>query len=130
LVALMGKVRLEAQARLAPPSRPPSSHSRRIPFFLQHFELTSTSYAIAILQGRILYTQRDPLNALRLFQRILQLNPQSLPDPRIGIGLCFWVLNSKEKAKAAWKRSLSLVSLPSFSLSLQSDEGETRQEER
>ncbi|KAL7417075.1 hypothetical protein BDY24DRAFT_357824 [Mrakia frigida] len=59
-------------------------------------------------KGRILYTQRDPLSALRLFQRILQLNPQSLPNPRIGIGLCFWVLNSKEKAKAAWKRSLSL----------------------
>ncbi|KAI0267054.1 hypothetical protein BC834DRAFT_92917 [Gloeopeniophorella convolvens] len=61
---------------------------------------------IALLgKARIMYTRRQFAPALKLFQQVLQLNPHCLPDPRIGIGLCFWALNHKEKAKAAWERS-------------------------
>lgn len=33
------------------------------------------------------------------------------PDPRIGLGLCMWVLGDKDRARIAWKRSLKRVSL-------------------
>jgi tetratricopeptide (TPR) repeat protein len=60
-------------------------------------------------QARILYVRRQYTPALKLFQQVLQLNPYCLPDPRIGIGLCLWALNHREKAKAAWERSLEVV---------------------
>jgi len=47
--------------------------------------------------------------ALKIFQDVLRLSPQCLPDPRIGIGLCLWALGNKEKAKMAWKRSVDVV---------------------
>ncbi|KAH9961533.1 RNA polymerase II-associated protein [Russula dissimulans] len=64
---------------------------------------------IALLgKARILYTRRQYAPALKLFQQVLQLNPYCLPDPRIGIGLCLWALNHREKAKAAWERSVEV----------------------
>lgn len=35
----------------------------------------------------------------------MTLNPNMLPDPRVGIGLCFWQLDHRERALAAWKRA-------------------------
>ncbi|KAJ7646672.1 RNA polymerase II-associated protein [Roridomyces roridus] len=57
-------------------------------------------------KGRIQYAQRNYTEALKTFRRVLELNPRCLPDPRIGIGLCLWALGHREKAKAAWQRSL------------------------
>ncbi|KAJ6498745.1 RNA polymerase II-associated protein [Mycena sanguinolenta] len=67
-----------------------------------------TNLIALIGKGRILYTQRNFLEALKTFRRVLELNPRCLPDPRIGIGLCFWALGHKAKAKAAWQRSLDV----------------------
>lgn len=47
---------------------------------------------------------------MKLFQSVLQYNPNCIPDPRIGIGLCFWATDQKTRAKAAWQRSLEVVS--------------------
>lgn len=67
--------------------------------------------AVALLgKARILYTRRQYAQALRLFQEVLRLSPSCKPDPRIGIGLCFWALDHKAQAKAAWERSLEVVS--------------------
>ncbi|KAG0696963.1 hypothetical protein DFH29DRAFT_178165 [Suillus ampliporus] len=64
---------------------------------------------VALLgKARILYARRSYPQALKLFQQILQLNPQCIPDPRIGIGLCLWAMDYKSKAKAAWQRSLEV----------------------
>ncbi|KAI0250124.1 RNA polymerase II-associated protein [Lactifluus subvellereus] len=64
---------------------------------------------IALLgKARILYARRQYTPALKIFQQVLQLNPYCLPDPRIGIGLCLWALNHREKAKAAWERSVEV----------------------
>lgn len=60
-------------------------------------------------QARILYAKKSFPQALKLFQRVLQLNPRCLPDPRIGIGLCLWAMDHKSAAKAAWKRSVEVV---------------------
>jgi RNA polymerase-associated protein CTR9 len=70
--------------------------------------LLSPSYYI-IGQARILYARRQHSQALKLFQRVLLLNPRLLPDPRIGIGLCLWALGHHAKAKAAWQRSVEVV---------------------
>ncbi|KIJ50411.1 hypothetical protein M422DRAFT_159950 [Sphaerobolus stellatus SS14] len=59
-------------------------------------------------KARVLYAQRKYQQALKVFQDVLRLSPQCLPDPRIGIGLCLWALGNKEKAKMAWKRSIDV----------------------
>lgn len=72
----------------------------------QTFTLISISN---LFQARILYARRQYLPALKLFQLVLSYNPRCLPDPRIGIGLCFWAMDHKMQAKAAWERSLEVV---------------------
>ncbi|TFY58741.1 hypothetical protein EVJ58_g6226 [Rhodofomes roseus] len=59
-------------------------------------------------KAKVLYTQRDFPQALKLFQTVLRLSPNCQPDPRIGIGLCLWSMDHKAKAKAAWQRSLEV----------------------
>ncbi|OCH88638.1 RNA polymerase II-associated protein [Obba rivulosa] len=70
--------------------------------------LKPTNLVALLGKAKILYATRQYPQALKLFQRVLQLNPQCLPDPRIGIGLCLWAMGQKEKAKAAWQRSLEV----------------------
>lgn len=60
-------------------------------------------------KARVYYAQRKYQTALKLFQDVLKLSPKCVPDPRIGIGLCLWALGNREKAKAAWRRSLDVV---------------------
>ncbi|KAF7315939.1 RNA polymerase II-associated protein [Mycena indigotica] len=68
-------------------------------------EQKSTNLVALLGRGRVLFAQRNYHGALKAFRRVLELNPRCLPDPRVGIGLCFWVLGHKAKAKAAWQRS-------------------------
>ncbi|KAH9858911.1 RNA polymerase II-associated protein [Lenzites betulinus] len=64
---------------------------------------------VALLgKAKIAYTRRQYSQALKLFQKVLQLNPNCRPDPRIGIGLCLWAMDHKAKAKAAWERSVEV----------------------
>ncbi|KAF8070705.1 RNA polymerase II-associated protein [Lyophyllum atratum] len=64
---------------------------------------------VALLgKARILYARRNFRDALKIFQDVLRYNPHCIPDPRIGIGLCFWALDHKPKALAAWQRSLEV----------------------
>lgn len=68
---------------------------------------------IAILaKARIHYSRNQFAVALRLYQKALMTRPDMQPDPRIGIGQCFWQLKMKTDARAAWERSLELVHLP------------------
>lgn len=50
-------------------------------------------------------------SGLRLYQQVLLLNPIMKPDPRIGIGICAWMLNDQEMAVNSWKRALEIDSL-------------------
>lgn len=47
-------------------------------------------------------------NALKLYQQVLVLNPLMKPDPRLGIGLCFWFLKDRSMAISAWERALEI----------------------
>ena len=47
--------------------------------------------------------------ALACYQDVLSKSPDLVdPDPRIGIGCCFWQLGHKDDAKAAWERALEI----------------------
>ncbi|EMR10991.1 hypothetical protein PNEG_00593 [Pneumocystis murina B123] len=59
-------------------------------------------------KARILFSRKNYVGSLKLYQTILSSKPDFVLDPRIGIGLCFWKLNMKENAKASWLRSLEL----------------------
>ena len=47
--------------------------------------------------------------SLKGYQQVLERAPDlSDPDPRIGIGCCFWALGHHEDAKGAWERALEV----------------------
>ena len=78
--------------------------------YYPRFQWSDKSWSPRLLgQARILYARRQHAQALKLFQDVLRYNPECKPDPRIGIGLCFWALDQKSRAKAAWQRSLEVV---------------------
>lgn len=56
----------------------------------------------------VLHKTKNYSNALKLYQQVLVLNPLMKPDPRIGIGLCFWFLKDHRMALTSWERSLEL----------------------
>ncbi|GAA6062434.1 hypothetical protein JCM10212_003308 [Sporobolomyces blumeae] len=59
-------------------------------------------------RARILFSRLAFRPALKLYQQVLSIEPTFLPDPRIGIGLCFWFLGDREKARKAWERSIAV----------------------
>jgi RNA polymerase-associated protein CTR9 len=62
-------------------------------------------------KARALFSLGKYDQALEGYQEALHKMPELIdPDPRIGIGCCFWQLGFKEDAKAAWERSLELNS--------------------
>ncbi|SJM84954.1 probable RNA polymerase-associated protein CTR9 [Zygosaccharomyces bailii] len=61
-----------------------------------------------LLRAKLLYQKKNYMASLRAFQELLVINPVMHPDPRIGIGLCFWQLKDYKIAISAWKRALQL----------------------
>ncbi|KAK6460619.1 protein required for normal CLN1 and CLN2 G1 cyclin expression [Scheffersomyces coipomensis] len=58
----------------------------------------------------ILSKSKNYSQALKIFQQVLILNPLMKPDPRIGIGLCFWLLKDEGMAIKSWERALEFDS--------------------
>lgn len=56
----------------------------------------------------ILRKTRNYASALKIYQQVLVLNPAMKPDPRIGIGMCFWFLKDHDMAIQSWNRALEL----------------------
>lgn len=63
----------------------------------------------AMARARILFGNKKYAQALEGYQEVLLHRPDMDPDPRIGIGLCYWALGYKDDAKLAWERSLEIV---------------------
>ncbi|KAH8724806.1 tetratricopeptide repeat protein 1 [Phaeosphaeriaceae sp. PMI808] len=60
-------------------------------------------------KARVSYSMGKWAEALKGYQNVLESSPDLLdPDPRIGIGCCFWQLGFKDDASGAWQRSLDL----------------------
>lgn len=88
-----------------------------------------------MLSGRLYLQTRRAEQALKAYQQVLQLSPKfGVPsgsgsqgglhgamkmaldegvgmDPRVGLGLSFWLLGDTKKGTLAWKRAIALVSL-------------------
>lgn len=61
-------------------------------------------------KARALFALGKYVDALVSYQAALERAPDVIePDPRIGIGCCFWQLGHKEHAKAAWERAQELT---------------------
>lgn len=77
-------------------------------FRIYEYTLSKCPQHLFALMGkaRILYVRRQFRAALKLYQSVLSLAPNFLPDPRIGIGLCFWNLGEHTLARKAWLRSM------------------------
>ncbi|KAK5953814.1 protein required for normal CLN1 and CLN2 G1 cyclin expression [Knufia fluminis] len=60
-------------------------------------------------RARSLYLLKRYTQALSTYQQVLAKMPDlSDPDPRIGIGACFWHMGYHDQAKNAWERALAL----------------------
>ncbi|KAG0652082.1 Tetratricopeptide repeat 1 [Hyphodiscus hymeniophilus] len=60
-------------------------------------------------KSRALFSLGKHADALEGYQEALHKMPDLIdPDPRIGIGCCFWQLGYKEDAKTAWERALEI----------------------
>lgn len=81
-----------------------------LPLFHSALELDSKNLLAQLGHARVLYSRKSFKNALRVFQTLLPQCPKlcGITDIRIGIGLCYWHLQDKNKACAAWERSLAV----------------------
>ncbi|KAI9805195.1 MAG: hypothetical protein M1825_001031 [Sarcosagium campestre] len=108
------------RASLQPPSRghgPGSQDSERVETLKQAakcFEdalrASKGKNMMAVLgRARAQFSLGKYSSALENYQEVLSKMPGlSDPDPRIGIGCCFWQLGFKDDAKGAWDRALDV----------------------
>ena len=60
-------------------------------------------------KSRVLFSLGRFADSLQGYQEVLKKMPNLTdPDPRIGIGCCFWQLGFKDDAKGAWERALAV----------------------
>ncbi len=60
--------------------------------------------------ARVQFSLGKYAEALKGYQEVLAKMPHLQdPDPRIGVGCCFWQLGYREEAREAWERALELV---------------------
>ena len=63
-------------------------------------------------KGRAFFSLGRYAEALECYQEVLMKMPELQdPDPRIGIGCCYWQLSYREEARDAWERALEIVNL-------------------
>ncbi|KAI9807399.1 MAG: hypothetical protein M1833_000144 [Piccolia ochrophora] len=108
------------RASLQPPSRnqgPGSQESERVDTLRQAakcFEdalrVSGGKNMMAMLgKARAHFSLGKYAPALDAYQEVLGKMPGLVdPDPRIGVGCCFWQLGFKDDAKVAWERALEL----------------------
>src|ERR1700743_3015416 len=60
--------------------------------------------------ARIQFVRENYSAALTTYPNALRYQPDCKPDPRIGMGLCFYKLGMPETAQQAFERAVELVS--------------------
>lgn len=80
---------------------------------IQHFQsvlaIQPQNIYAKLGRARVLYFRKHFKGALKLYQEVLKQAPdlRGSSDPRIGLGLCFWQLQDRIKARLAWERVIS-----------------------
>lgn len=69
-----------------------------------------------LLRAKLLFRKKNYVASLKLFQELLVSNPVLKPDPRIGIGACFWHLKDYKMAIKSWERATQLDANSSASI--------------
>ncbi|KAL2137341.1 hypothetical protein VTI74DRAFT_3281 [Chaetomium olivicolor] len=108
------------RASIQPPSKAPggvdSHKAEQLRNALKSFEeairVSQGKNMLAVMgKARVLFTLGRYPEALAGYQDVLTKMPDLIdPDPRIGIGCCFWQLGFKDDAKMAWERCLEINS--------------------
>lgn len=106
------------RASLQPPSKTPGapdSHKmEQVRNALKSFEeairVSQGKNMLAVMgKARALFSLGKHPESLAAYQEVLAKMPDLVdPDPRIGIGCCFWQCGFKDDAKAAWERCLEI----------------------
>jgi RNA polymerase-associated protein CTR9 len=109
------KASIPSQSRSGPSAMDTSDRERsdNLRVALNCFEATlranNRNFMALFGKARVHYSTGDYQEALKVYQDILSHAPHlNDPDPRIGIGCCFWQLGFKEDAKLAWDRALEV----------------------
>lgn len=67
------------------------------------------SNCIALMgKAHIAMAKQNYQIALKLLQQVLMIKPTMRPDPRVAIGVCFWLLNDHKMAVKLWERLVKL----------------------
>ncbi|KAJ4304052.1 protein required for normal CLN1 and CLN2 G1 cyclin expression [Collariella sp. IMI 366227] len=106
------------RASIQPPSKAPggvdSHKAEQLRNALKSFEeairVSQGKNMLAVMgKARVLFTLGRYPESLAAYQDVLTKMPDMTdPDPRIGIGCCFWQLGFKDDAKLAWERCLEI----------------------
>lgn len=102
---------IEGIQRLATAGRDKAVTDQILRLFEEVLKKNPNNVIALIGKARVHYGRNQFTIALRLYQKALMARPDMQPDPRIGIGQCFWNLKMKSDARAAWERALELVHL-------------------
>lgn len=62
----------------------------------------------------LFYSKGKFIDALKIYKRVMKLNPLCPPNVRFGIGLCYFKLEKIDKALSAFERVLTMVTLVSL----------------
>ncbi|KAI5868056.1 tetratricopeptide [Durotheca rogersii] len=114
-----GVLQLLKASLQAPSKAPGSGHIEQDKADLLKSALKAFDQATKVSQGknmlaalgraRALFGLGNYKEALEAYQGVLRRMPDLVdPDPRIGIGCCFWQMRHKENAKTAWERCLEI----------------------
>ncbi|KAL7626241.1 protein required for normal CLN1 and CLN2 G1 cyclin expression [Parahypoxylon ruwenzoriense] len=114
-----GVLQLLKASLQAPSKAPGSGHVEQDKADLLKSALKAFDQASKVSQGknmltllgraRALFGLGNYKEALEAYQSVLKKMPDLVdPDPRIGVGCCFWQLRDKESAKVAWERCLEI----------------------
>ncbi|KAF8939465.1 protein required for normal CLN1 and CLN2 G1 cyclin expression [Dissophora ornata] len=78
----------------------------------RHFKqvLGENSRSIPALLGmaRILFIRENYIQALNYYRNVLKLQPDCIPNPRVGMGLCFYKLGMLDSAQQAFERCVEM----------------------
>ena len=81
----------------------------------RHFKqvLGENPRSIPALLGmaRIHFVRENYSQALSLYRNVLKMLPECNPNPRLGLGLCFYKLGMLEQAQLAFERCIEVASI-------------------